>query len=76
MPCSTGAAHRRHSNPRAAVELVRRGTERLILAHLSQHNNTPALALETTCRALEAEGLRAQATAAPVERGTPIFWED
>jgi phosphoribosyl 1,2-cyclic phosphodiesterase len=61
---------------RAAAELVRRGTERLILAHLSQHNNTPALALETTCRVLEAEGLRAQVTAAPVERGTPIFWED
>lgn len=37
-------------------ELVRRGTRRFILAHLSRENNTPALALESARRALAQEG--------------------
>lgn len=61
---------------RAAVELVRCGTKTLILAHLSQHNNTPALALETTRAALSACGCGADVTAAPVGQGTPVYWED
>ena len=61
---------------RAAVELASAGTEKLILAHLSQHNNTPALALETTRRALADRGLACELTAAPVEQGAPVIWEE
>ena len=61
---------------RAAAELAASGTTTLILAHLSQHNNTPALALQATGAALAAAGLEAAVTAAPVGPGTPIFWEE
>lgn len=61
---------------RAVPALVSAGTRRLILAHLSQHNNTPALALQATGAALAAAGLEAAVTAAPVGPGTPIFWEE
>lgn len=36
----------------AAQELVASGTARLILGHLSEHNNTPALAAETVTRGI------------------------
>lgn len=61
---------------RAAAELVKSGTEKLILAHLSQHNNTPALALAATRQALAACGLWAEITAAPAETGKPVTWEE
>lgn len=61
---------------RAAAELAGCGTKTLILAHLSQHNNTPALALETTRKALAACGCGADVTAAPVGQGIPVYWEE
>lgn len=40
-----------------AAELVRRGTSRLVLAHLSRESNTPELALQTTRSKLAAQGM-------------------
>lgn len=40
----------------AAVELARCGTRHLLLGHLSQENNTPAMAYQTTRDALENDG--------------------
>lgn len=44
----------------AAVKLVRSGTTRLILGHLSQENNLPALAWQTVTEYLAAEQYREQ----------------
>ncbi len=41
-----------------AVELVRSGTTRLILAHLSRENNYPQLALQTSLCAFEMNGMK------------------
>lgn len=41
-----------------AAELVQRGTKHLVLAHLSQENNSPATALNCTRKALESAGFR------------------
>lgn len=41
-----------------AVKLIRKGTTRLFLGHLSTENNFPALAYQTTFSALEGEGAR------------------
>lgn len=41
-----------------ALDAVRAGANTIILAHLSQENNTPALAYEATCRTLSAAGVR------------------
>lgn len=41
-----------------AAALIRRGTKHLVLAHLSQENNSPATALNCTRKALEAAGFR------------------
>lgn len=41
-----------------ALHLVQEGTEHLILAHLSQENNYPLLAYETTARILSQAGAR------------------
>ena len=49
------------SNESCAAELVglvRAGTTRLILGHLSQHNNLPQLAYQTAYAALAMDGLR------------------
>ena len=43
-----------------ALEAVRTGAHTVILAHLSQENNTPALAYDATCRALSAAGIDPQ----------------
>ena len=40
-----------------ALALVEKGTRRLVLAHLSQENNYPLLAYETTARILTAAGV-------------------
>ncbi len=40
----------------AAVTLAKNGVRRILLAHLSEENNTPALALRTTAQALEQAG--------------------
>lgn len=40
-----------------AADLVKSGTEHLILAHLSEENNYPLLAYETTARILVSEGI-------------------
>ena len=37
--------------------LAQNGTTRFILAHLSQENNTPAIAYKTACTALKNAGL-------------------
>jgi phosphoribosyl 1,2-cyclic phosphodiesterase len=42
----------------AACELVRSGVSRLVLGHLSQHNNTPELAFDTVMDALLAAEIR------------------
>lgn len=41
----------------AAAELVRHGTSRLVLAHLSRESNTPELALQTTRGRLLSDGM-------------------
>ena len=41
----------------AALQLVESGTKHLLLGHLSQENNTPKLALETTSAALTQAGV-------------------
>lgn len=48
-----------------AVESVRAGTRAVLLAHLSEENNTPELALLTVGQALEAAGLSPSLAAAP-----------
>jgi len=50
---------------RLAAWLVKNGTKRIVLAHLSHENNLPSLALAAVNRALEAEGLSAHVTVAP-----------
>ncbi|MBC7765216.1 MAG: MBL fold metallo-hydrolase [Hyphomonadaceae bacterium] len=42
-----------------AVSLVKSGTRKLILGHLSQENNEPQLAYDTVCEVLAAGGIRA-----------------
>lgn len=50
----------------AAAALARQGTQQLILAHLSEKNNTPYMALRETQRILDAEGIfSCQVTVAP-----------
>lgn len=50
---------------RFAVTLAEHGAEDLILAHLSQENNTPAMALETVSAALNRAGLHPLLSVAP-----------
>ena len=50
---------------RFAVYLAQNGTKRIVLAHLSQENNTPRLALEAVCGALAAAGAEIPVTVAP-----------
>ncbi|MBR5438425.1 MAG: MBL fold metallo-hydrolase, partial [Clostridia bacterium] len=41
-----------------AVKLIKKGTSRLFLGHLSAENNFPGLAYQTTYSALESEGIK------------------
>lgn len=54
---------------RFAADSARAGTRDIILAHLSEENNTPQLALNTVGRLLEAAGYTGHLTVAP--RSTP-----
>lgn len=57
----------------AAVELIQNGTGTLILAHLSEHNNTPLSALRETRVALDAAGVNCELFVAPkAEMAAPI----
>ena len=50
---------------RFAVEMAKQGTGEIVLAHLSRENNTPARALDTVQRALDAAGLSPRLSVAP-----------
>lgn len=50
---------------RFAAEMAQRGTKEIVLAHLSRENNTPARALDTVQRALDAAGCAVRLSAAP-----------
>lgn len=64
------------SNPdcaACAVELARGGTSTLILAHLSEHNNTPVTALRETRLAIDSMGVACELFVAPRdEMETPV----
>lgn len=51
-----------------AVTLARAGAREIVLAHLSQENNTPAMALRAVETALSAAGLTPRLSAAPRDR--------
>ena len=51
-----------------AVTLARAGAREIVLAHLSQENNTPAMALRAVEAALNAAGLYPRLSAAPRDR--------
>lgn len=51
-----------------AVTLARAGAREIVLAHLSQENNTPAMALRAVETALRAAGLSPRLSAAPRDR--------
>ena len=48
-----------------AIECVRAGTSDILLAHLSDENNSPQLAEYTVGRALQSSGLSVRLAAAP-----------
>ena len=48
-----------------AIECVRAGTSDILLAHLSDENNSPELAEYTVGRALQSSGLSVRLAAAP-----------
>lgn len=63
-----GGAYGHLSNPDCAVcavRLAKGGTHTIILAHLSEHNNTPVTAFRETRQALDAEGLTCELFVAP-----------
>ncbi len=63
-------SHGHLSNPdcaACALRLAENGTSTLILAHLSEHNNTPMTALRETRAALDAAGLACEVYVAPKE---------
>lgn len=49
------------------------GLKQVFLCHLSEHNNTPALALEASATALKDCGCGARLTALPRESASPLF---
>lgn len=60
-------------------QLVNAGATRIVLAHLSEHNNTPALAQQTACSALAAIGAQAGrdyllSVAKPTGDGPVVFF--
>ena len=58
---------------RFAVTLAKSGASQLILAHLSQENNTPAMALFAVETALSAAGLAPELTVAPRDTLSRIY---
>ena len=56
-----------------AVEMARRGTRQILLAHLSRENNTPAMALETVRRALRWAELDTAVAVAPRSGVSPCY---
>lgn len=65
------------SNDAAAalcVRLLQNGTKRILLSHLSEHNNTPLLARQTVLAALQAAGITNAAQRLEVACAkTPVF---
>lgn len=59
---------------RLAAELVGTGTRRLVLAHLSQENNTPALARSVVSEALAATGRQVTLEVAPAADPLCVEW--
>lgn len=63
------AGHLRNEDAAAfAAALARAGAREIVLAHLSQENNTPAMALRAVEAALRAAGLSPRLSAAPRDR--------
>ncbi len=63
-----GGSHGHLSNPdcaACAVKLAEHGVHTILLAHLSEHNNTPVTALRETRAALDAAGLACEVYVAP-----------
>ena len=56
-----------------ASELVRSGTKKLLLAHLSRENNTPAFALKTVSDGLREAGVSAETEAAPWDTVSGVY---
>ena len=56
-----------------AMDSAKAGTKTILLAHLSQENNTPGLALNTVGRWLETVGYAGRLVAAPADRMSDIF---
>lgn len=50
-----------------------KGLKSVFLCHLSEHNNTPSLALEASSSALQANGCNARLVALPRESASPLF---
>jgi len=59
---------------RFAVTLAEAGASALVLAHLSQENNTPAMAQNAVERALSAAGFSPALSVAPRERISPPYY--
>lgn len=67
------------SNPdsaRCCVHLAQNGARRILLAHLSEQNNTPLLAFRTVYTALQEQGLCDTCTVAVALRDTPTCLYD
>jgi phosphoribosyl 1,2-cyclic phosphodiesterase len=66
-----------HLSNEAGAELAelaaRGGAQAVVLAHLSQENNTPARARETVARTLEGAGFPVHLSVAPVQERGPVF---
>lgn len=63
------AGHLKNEDAAAfAVALARAGAREIVLAHLSQENNSPAMALRAVETALSAAGLHPRLSAAPRDR--------
>ena len=58
---------------RYAAESVRSGTRTVLLAHLSEENNTPALAREAVEAALAEAGLTARVVVVPHNTASEAF---
>jgi len=68
--------HGHMSNPECAAALagfLHDGLKSIFLCHLSEHNNTPELALETSRPVLSTTESRIRLTALPRETASPLF---
>lgn len=57
-----------------AAELADAGARHIVLAHLSQENNTPGLARRTVSAALERRGCGSLLEVAPADRALRLEW--